>query len=341
MSDVRVGVIGAGYFGQFHYDAWSRIDEAEVVAVCAPPEGGGPEAAERWGIGEVFTDPAQMVAECGLDLVDITAPPVAHADLIRTLAGGVRWIICQKPFCRSLDEARKIAVLASEAGTRLAVHENVRFQPWYRELRSHVQGDLIGQPWQISFRLRPGDGQGPRAYLHRQPYFQTMERFLIHETAIHWVDTFRYLMGEIVAVLADLRRLNPAIAGEDAGLLQFTFADGARGTFDGNRLSDHAAEDRRRTMGEMEIEGPEGTLRLDGDARIWHRAHGTNEWGQIGYDWADRHFGGDCVYATTLAILTAFKADVPAETDVGAYLRNLEIEEALYRSHNERRWIDV
>ena len=36
---------------------------------------------------------------------------------------------------------------------------------------------------------RFGDGQGPRAYLDRQPYFQTMPRLLVHETAIHWIDT--------------------------------------------------------------------------------------------------------------------------------------------------------
>ncbi|MEO0763052.1 MAG: hypothetical protein AAFZ09_14815, partial [Pseudomonadota bacterium] len=60
------------------------------------------------------------------------------------------------------------------------------------------------------------DGQGPDAYHARQPYFQRMPRFLVHETAVHWIDTFRYLMGEAETVYADLRRLNPAIAGEDA-----------------------------------------------------------------------------------------------------------------------------
>ena len=49
----------------------------------------------------------------------------------------------------------------------------------------------------VAFRLRPGDGQGPRAYLDRQPYFQTMPRLLVVETAIHWIDTFRFLMGEV------------------------------------------------------------------------------------------------------------------------------------------------
>ena len=37
--------------------------------------------------------------------------------------------------------------------------------------------------------------------------------------------------------------------------------------FDGNRLADHKAENRRLTMGEMLIEGSKGTLRLNGVSR--------------------------------------------------------------------------
>ena len=66
----------------------------------------------------------------------------------------------------------------------------------------------VGDLYQIAFRMRPGDGRGPDAYLSRQPYFQKMERFLVHETAVHWIDTFRYLAGDPVAVYADLRRIN-------------------------------------------------------------------------------------------------------------------------------------
>lgn len=112
--------------------------------------------------------------------------------------------------------------------------------------------------YQVTFRLRPGDGKGPDAYLERQPYFQTMEKFLVHETAIHLIDVFRFLLAEEPsAVYAALRRLNPAIAGEDAGMMLFDFPSGARAVFDGNRLADHKAENRRLTMGEMVIEGSE------------------------------------------------------------------------------------
>ena len=87
-----------------------------------------------------------------------------------------------------------------------------------------LQARALGEVYQITFRLRPGDGQGPEAYLERQPYFQTMERFLVHETAIHFIDVFRFLLGEEPStVYASLRRLNPAIKGEDAGLMLFSF----------------------------------------------------------------------------------------------------------------------
>ena len=184
------------------------------------------------------------------DIFDIATPPESHLALIRLAAARCVDTICQKAFCRSLAEAEEAVRIADEAGILLVVHENFRFQPWYAAAKRQIEEGALGEVYQASFRLRPGDGQGPRAYLDRQPYFQRMERFLVHETAIHFIDTFRYLSGEIAEVFADLRRLNPAIVGEDAGVILFNHASGARSLFDGNRLIDHRAENRRYTMGE-------------------------------------------------------------------------------------------
>lgn len=341
MSETRVAVVGAGYFGQFHYDAWARMAGCALVGLCTRSGRGAAETAAKYGVPATFTDLAGMVASARPDLVDVTSPPETHLDAIRTLAPAVPWIICQKPFCRDADEARAAVAAARDHGARVVVHENIRFQPWYREIRALLDAGAIGAVYQATFRLRPGDGQGPDAYLDRQPYFRAMVRFLIHETAIHWIDTFRYLLGEVEAVSADLRRLNPAIAGEDAGIVQFALADGRRALFDGNRLADHVARNRRLTLGEMEIDGAGGSLRLTGDGDILLRRHGANDWTAHAYDWHDHLFGGDCVYLTNRATLAAFRAGTPAETEAGAYLRNLDIEAAVYRSHAERRWIDV
>ena len=332
VAQTRVAVIGAGYFGRFHYDGWSRMEDVALVGMCERDAERAQDVSANYGPLAVYADAMEMVEATRPDLIDITTPPGTHLELIRALAPHVKQIICQKPFCGGLEGGRAALQIAQHHGCRIAVHENFRFQPWYREAKRLMAAGVIGTPYQVTFRLRPGDGQGPSAYLDRQPYFQTMERFLVHETAIHWVDTFRYLMGEVSDVVARLTRLNPAIAGEDAGVVLLGFENGARGLIDGNRLVDHAAQNRRLTMGEMWIEGSGGCLRLDGDGRLWLRAFGENAEIEQHFAWRDHLFGGDCVYLTNRAILGAWQRSEEAETEAAQYLRNQEIEEAIYES---------
>jgi predicted dehydrogenase len=220
---------------------------------------------------------------------------------------------------------------AADAGITLIVHENFRLMPWYREARRLLDAGALGEPYSIGFRLRPGDGQGPRAYLDRQPYFQTMPRFLIHETAIHLIDVFRFLLGEVSGVFARLRRLNPAIKGEDAGYVLFDFISRACGLFDGNRLVGFPAANPRLTMGEMLLEGSAATLRIDGFGRLFLKPHNGAERAHA-YAWQDQGFGGDCVFALQQHVIRHLRHGAPLENSGDAYLRNLEIEDAIYRS---------
>ena len=342
-APVRVAVVGAGYFGSFHYDAWGRMPDVELVGICTHPDPRAQTLAEQYGKQDaplpIYDDIEEMIDGCKPDLVDITTPPDAHLELIGKLAPKVGYIVCQKPFCNGVAGARKAIELCQATGTRIAVHENVRFQPWYRAAKGIIDAGTLGALFQVTFRLRPGDGQGPDAYLDRQPYFQKMPRLLVHETAIHWVDTFRYLMGEVSGVFARLSKLNPVIAGEDAGFIVIDFENGTRGLFDGNRLSDHVAGNRRLTMGEMTIEGSGGTLRLDGAGRLWLRAFGSNEETEHFYDWSDHLFGGDCVHACNRHILSAWLNDTDCETEAALYLRNQLIEEDIYESAETGRLI--
>ena len=340
-SPLRVAGVGAGYFSAFHYDAWARMGDVELVAVCDTDRAKAQSTADRHDIRQVYTDAAAMLDEARPDVFDIAVPPAAHLGMISLGAERHISMICQKPFCASLEEARRAVELCETAGVTLAVHENFRFQPWHRKIRSLVDEGAIGPVYQVTFRLRPGDGQGPNAYLDRQPYFQKMQRFLVHETAIHLIDVFRYLFGDVTRIYADLARLNPAIAGEDAGIVLFNFGSGARGLFDGNRLADHAAENRRLTMGEMEVEGEAGTLRLDGDGRISHRAHGDNTWTEIDYDWRNAGFGGDCVFALQRHVTEHLMGRGDLENSARDYLANLEIEDAVYRSNDTAAAIDI
>lgn len=336
----RICIAGSGFFSQFHYDAWSRLG-VEVVGICSLDREQAREVGAPFPDAKVFSDFERMLEETQPDLVDIVTPPPTHLSFIEAALHRGIATICQKPFCGSLQAAETAAALAKTTKVPLIVHENFRFQPWHAQLRREVAGGAIGDTYQGTFRLRPGDGQGPRAYLDRQPYFQEMPRLLVHETLVHVIDVFRALFGTVTAVFADLRRLNPAIKGEDAGILLLEFESGQRAVIDGNRLVDHAAENRRLVMGEMWLEGDQGVLRLDGDGRIFRRPFGENVETEISYQWNDHGYAGDCVYLLSKHVLDALNAGGVPDNAAASYLENVRIVEAVYKSAAKGRRIEL
>ncbi|WP_179380568.1 Gfo/Idh/MocA family protein [Jannaschia marina] len=322
-APLRVGLLGAGYFARFHAEAWTRMAETDLVATCdADPEKDA-----------TYTTLDAMLAAETLDILDIATPPPSHAAAIRAaLPHAPRAIICQKPFCTALEEAEAVTAEAEAAGVPLIVHENFRFQPWFRAMKAALDAGRIGRPLNLTFRMRTGDGQGPYAYLARQPYFQTMPRLLIHETGVHYIDTFLYLLGPPDGVYADLRRLNPAIRGEDAGHVIFDYGTGMRAVLDGNRLLDFDTDDTRRTFGEALLEGEDGAITLTGDGAVRLRAHGSRETEELlaPRDWPN--FAGDCVHALQAHVVAALRGKGVFENPARAYLRVMQLSELTYAS---------
>lgn len=332
---IKVATVGTGYFSRFQYAAWDRIAETELVGICNRTFGPAQELAQQYNIAAVFSDFEQMLDECKPDLVDIITPPNTHAAYVRAAVDRGIDTICQKPFTPNLCEAKTLVKYIGEKQAKVIIHENFRFQPWYKKIKQILELSELGELYQVSYRLRPGDGQGPNAYMSRQPYFQQMSRLLVHETAVHFIDVFRYLFGEVESVYADLRRLNPAIQGEDAGLIVLEFDHGKRGVFDGNRLSDHRAHNRRLTMGDLLIEGELGSITLNGNAQIFRRSHGQNEEENVSYHWADRDFGGDCVFNLQQHVVDHLLTGSALMNTAEDYLRNLQIVDACYASSEQ------
>ncbi|MFO1313710.1 MAG: Gfo/Idh/MocA family oxidoreductase [Burkholderiales bacterium] len=341
MAALRVLGVGAGYFSQFQYQGWRNIEDADCVALVNRDREKGQEMAARFGVPRVYADLDEALDAEKPDLVDVITPPATHrAFVAKTIARGVP-TICQKPFGTTYADAVAMVREAERAKVPLVVHENFRWEPWYRQAKRMIDDGTLGTLHSVAFRLRPGDGQGPRAYLDRQPYFQQMPRLLVYETAIHWIDTFRFLMGEVAAVYARLRKVNPVIAGEDAGYIVFEFGSGATGLFDGNRLNDHVATNPRRTMGEAWIEGSGGVLRLDGEARLWWKPHHGAET-PVAYDRGpDDTFGGGACEHLQRHVVRHFTHGTPLENTARDYLANLRVQEAVYRSHREGRRIEL
>jgi predicted dehydrogenase len=334
--------IGAGYFSHFQYEAWRRIPEVEIVAFSNRDQVKAAEITAKFGLRKCYADYREMFGAERPDFVDIITPPPSHQEICAEAAKRGIHIICQKPLAPTLDEARAIVANAAASKVRFMVHENFRFQPWHREIKRQLDAGAIGQLFSLHFRSRMGDGWGENAYIPRQPYFRDYPRLLVYETGVHFIDTFRYLAGDITRVTAWLRRLNPVIKGEDCGLLVFEFASGALGQWDANRYNEPACPlpEARYTFGEFLVEGSAGSLRLHLDGRLTLKKLGGEET-EVIYPHERRGFAGDCVFATQRHFIDRLLDGKPFETSGEDYLITTAVQEAVYQSAERRTPVEI
>ncbi len=332
MSKLKGVGIGAGYFSDYHYEAWNRMDDVEIIAICDLDKVKAQKAANKWNVPAVYTDPEEMLQKVKPDFVDIITPPATHIQLVQAAADLGIPVICQKPLATTYEEALSIVEYVNKRQVRFMVHENFRFQPWYRQIKKMIDAGDIGKSLHtLYFRMRTGDGWAKDAYIDRQPYFRKMPKLLIYETGIHFIDTYRFLAGEVKSVYAQLRKLNKVIEGEDAGIVHYNFTSGAIGLYDGNRYNESTYSNNRYTFGEFIIEGSNGTLRLDGKGNLTLQNLGKKI-RPIDYKHEQRRFAGDCVYFTLKHFINGLLNDLPFETSGPDYLRNLVVQDAIYES---------
>ncbi len=334
-------LIGTGYFSDFHLDAWQRTPQVDIVSVCDLNRDKAQQAADKYGIQAVFSDIQLALQQDDLDFVDIATPPSGRLEIVRQVVDRGLPIICQKPLAHNFSEVRQLIKLVQSSGQHFMVHENFRFQPWYREIKQLLDGGAIGNKLHtIHMRTRMGDGWGPDAYLSRQPYFRQMPRLLMHETGIHFVDTFRFLAGEVVECSGSLRRLNEVIVGEDTGTFTLRFASGAVGVWDANRYNESLSDNPRYTFGELLVEANGGSLWMDTNGKITVKPLGQSAY-EHSYQPSTVGFAGDCVFACQNHFLEVLDGKVTCETSPTEYFKSLQVVEAIYHSARSNRRVEL
>ncbi|WP_298532830.1 Gfo/Idh/MocA family oxidoreductase [uncultured Algibacter sp.] len=323
--------IGAGYFSRFQYEAWTRIPEVEITAICNSNLERAKSIMEPYNIKNHYSDYKEMILKEKPDFVDIITPPETHFEMCKFAADHGVDIICQKPLAPTIEESQKIVDYVSKKGVRFVVHENFRFQPWHREIKKIINEGDIGDLFSLNFRSRMGDGWGDDAYLSRQPYFRDYKKLLIYETGVHFIDTFRYHAGEVESVYAILKRLNPVIKGEDSGLMILNFENKSHAIWDANRFNENNFKKQRYTFGEYLIDGSEGSVRLYSDGKITVQKLGESEKNHH-YIHNDVGFAGDCCYIFQRDFIDKLISGDAFETSGDNYLKTLKAQEAVYKS---------
>ncbi len=327
---------GTGQFASIQLDAWSRVSGARIAAVHGNA-GRAERLAGQFSIPQHGSDARELIARTQPEFADICTALEKHAESIRLCADLALPILCQKPLAESLQDARDCVDYCAAAGVRLMVHDNWRWQPWYREIKRLLASGAVGQPLSVYHTLRTGDGLGPLPY-PAQPYFRSMPRFLLLETTIHYLDTYRFLFGEPEQIACVTHRNNPAIAGEDQAVVTLRFRNGPVVIWDGNRAVP-SAHRKPPFNGEMRIEGTGGVLEVDPFGRM-QLTGPSGDTQPHTYDIPDGYRGGS-VQATLLHFITCLQRGTAFETEGADYLKTMELVFLAYEAAATGRTLQV
>jgi len=330
---IRGALIGCGFFSRNHLHAWRQLEGVQIVALCDTDRGRLAEAAREFGIARTCTDARELFAgeEEALDFVDIATTVGSHRALVMQAAEAGVACICQKPFARTLDDARAMVDACARAHVPLMVHENFRWQTPIQAVRRILDEGTVGTPFWGRFTFRS-------AYdvYSGQPYLAEGRRFIIEDLGIHILDIARFLLGEVATLSAATQRVNPRIAGEDVATMLLRHAGGATSVVDCSYASPRAEELFPQTL--LEIDGTEGSLRLDAGYRLSvHRRGGDTTVRSVEpplHAWAQRPWFNiqDSVLNIQAHWLECLIAGREPQTSGRDNLRTLALVEAAYAS---------
>ena len=252
---LRGGLVGCGFFAVNQLHGWRDAAGASIVAICDQNPERLAAVGDQFAIDRRYTDAAAMLAAEGLDFVDIATTVPSHRALVELAARHGVPAICQKPFARSMDDARAMVAACRSAGVPLMVHENFRWQSAIRAVRSIVESGEIGAAFwgRVSFRSAYDVFSG-------QPYLAEGDRFIIEDLGIHALDVARALFGDVTTVVARTRRVKPAIRGEDVATMLLGHVGDVTSVVDCSYATIQATEPFPETL--LEVDGTAGTVRL-------------------------------------------------------------------------------
>ena len=189
MSELRVGLIGAGGISRVHADAWRALGARGTVTSLA----GAEAIAAEYGMS-VAPDVPTLLAE--VDVVDIVTPSSTHAAFaLAAIEAGVH-VVCEKPLAATAVEAQRIVEAAADAGVRLFPAHVVRYFPEYAHIKARIDAGEIGEvATQRFFRM----GSAPAA-----PWFfqESSGGGVIRDLMIHDIDQALWFAGPAVSVYA-------------------------------------------------------------------------------------------------------------------------------------------
>lgn len=257
----NVCIVGYGAIGPVHADALENVKEAHFYAICDIDEARRKLCREKYDVIE-YDDFDQMLQDENIHSVHICTPHYLHFEMIKKALAAGKDVVTEKPVTMTRQEYE--ALLQLEGAERVCVVLQNRLNPCIQKLKNMVESEELGKVRAV---------KGILTWNRNQAYYEsgawrgkwaTEGGCLLINQAIHTLDFFRYVIGEIANVKANMTNysLEGVIEAEDTLSAYLEFKSGVKGIF----FATNAYADNSAPYFEVAFE--KGTVRYI-DKQLW------------------------------------------------------------------------
>ena len=148
---LSVGMIGYNFMGKAHSNAWRQAGrffdlpaEIELKTICGRNAAALAKAREKFGWAKTSADWRAVVADPGIDIIDITTPNDSHAEIAMEAARHGKAILCEKPLALNVAECEAMVAAVKKAGVVNMVCHNYRRIPAIALAKQMIDSGVLG-----------------------------------------------------------------------------------------------------------------------------------------------------------------------------------------------------
>jgi myo-inositol 2-dehydrogenase / D-chiro-inositol 1-dehydrogenase len=270
---VRVGVIGVGMIGQDHIRRITQVlSGCDVGAVTDVDATRAAEVAGRVGARAHATG-QDVIADPEVDALLVSSWGPTHEEYVLAAIAAGKPVFCEKPLAETEEACLRIIDAEVAHGSRLVqVGFMRRYDAGYRALKAVVDSGEIGAPLIVHCGHRNPSVPG---------YYR--KESAITDTAVHEIDTMRWLLGEEIVATTVLTPRRSANGGDlqDPLIVLFDMESGAIVDVEVSVNIRYGYDIRGEVVGEN------GTAALGDTSPVVVRREGLYS-GRVPADWRER-----------------------------------------------------
>ena len=145
MRKVRIGVIGAGSFSEFHLDGITKGKLGELVAISVCVVENAKKRAEEYGITDYYEDYHDLLARDDIEAVTLPLPDQVHAQIAIDALKAGKHVLCEKPMALNMEDCTAMIKAADETGMKLMIGQICRYTPAFKRAKELVESGEIGE----------------------------------------------------------------------------------------------------------------------------------------------------------------------------------------------------